>query len=137
MGNSKQNNPTGLQVSGWYTLVIFTASMQEYADPVIDWLDAGRGILGRRLFREVSRLASWLMSSAHFEQSCTQLPSGSYTKDLSIVEQDLSRVCLVDNSPVSYSVNQGLSVLRFPPSCSLTSLYVMLSQRHSNRGLDT
>ena len=27
--------------------------MQEYADPVIDWLDAGRGILGRRFFREV------------------------------------------------------------------------------------
>lgn len=27
--------------------------MQEYADPVIDWLDAGRGILTRRLFREV------------------------------------------------------------------------------------
>ena len=41
------------QVSAWYTLVIFTASMQEYADPVIDWLDAGRGILGRRFFREV------------------------------------------------------------------------------------
>ncbi|OBZ77138.1 CTD nuclear envelope phosphatase 1 [Grifola frondosa] len=54
------------KVSGWYTLVIFTASMQEYADPVIDWLDAGRGILGRRLFRE----------------ACTQLPNGSYTKDL-------------------------------------------------------
>ena len=28
--------------------------MQEYADPVIDWLDAGRGILGKRFFREVS-----------------------------------------------------------------------------------
>lgn len=27
--------------------------MQEYADPVIDWLDAGRGILGHRLFRDV------------------------------------------------------------------------------------
>lgn len=27
--------------------------MQEYADPVIDWLDAGRGILARRFFREV------------------------------------------------------------------------------------
>jgi CTD nuclear envelope phosphatase 1 len=27
--------------------------MQEYADPVIDWLDAGQGILGRRFFREV------------------------------------------------------------------------------------
>lgn len=42
-----------MKVSTWYTLVIFTASMQEYADPVIDWLDAGRGILSRRLFREV------------------------------------------------------------------------------------
>ncbi|KAI0751566.1 NLI interacting factor-like phosphatase-domain-containing protein [Daedaleopsis nitida] len=79
------------KVSQWYTLVIFTASMQEYADPVIDWLDAGRGILGRRLFRE----------------SCTQLPNGSYSKDLSIIEQDLARVCLIDNSPVCYSINEA------------------------------
>lgn len=28
--------------------------MQEYADPVIDWLDAGRGILDNRFFRDVS-----------------------------------------------------------------------------------
>jgi CTD nuclear envelope phosphatase 1 len=42
------------KVSAWYTLVIFTASVQEYADPVIDWLDAGRGIIGKRFFREVS-----------------------------------------------------------------------------------
>ncbi|KAG8870619.1 Nuclear envelope morphology protein 1 [Serendipita sp. 405] len=81
--------PTPEEVSSWYTLVIFTASMQEYADPVIDWLDAGRGILSRRLFRE----------------SCTQLPNGSYTKDLSLIDPDLSRVCLIDNSPVSYNVN--------------------------------
>lgn len=79
------------KVSTWYTLVVFTASMQEYADPVIDWLDAGRGILARRLFRE----------------SCTQLPNGSYIKDLSVVEQDLSRVCLIDNSPVSYRGNEA------------------------------
>ncbi|KAH8830811.1 NLI interacting factor-like phosphatase [Flagelloscypha sp. PMI_526] len=78
-------------VSSWYTLVIFTASMQEYADPVIDWLDGGKGILSRR----------------HFRDSCTQLPNGSYTKDLSIVEGDLSRVCLVDNSPISYKVNEA------------------------------
>ncbi|KAJ8086555.1 Nuclear envelope morphology protein 1 [Marasmius tenuissimus] len=78
-------------VSGWYTLVIFTASMKEYADPVIDWLDAGRGILGNRLFRD----------------SCTLMPNGSYTKDLTIIEPDLARVCLVDNSPVSYKVNEA------------------------------
>jgi len=41
------------KVSSWYTVVIFTASMQEYADPVIDWLDAGRGVLDRRFFRDV------------------------------------------------------------------------------------
>ncbi|KAG6812331.1 hypothetical protein H0H92_003415 [Tricholoma furcatifolium] len=78
-------------VSGWYTLVIFTASMQEYADPVIDWLDAGRGILSHRFFRD----------------SCTQLPNGSFTKDLTLIESDLARVCLVDNSPVSYRVNEA------------------------------
>ncbi|KAJ7368254.1 NLI interacting factor-like phosphatase-domain-containing protein [Mycena albidolilacea] len=78
-------------VSGWYTLVIFTASMQEYADPIIDWLDAGRGILAHRLFRD----------------SCTQLPNGSYTKDLTVVDPDLSRVCLIDNSPISYRVNEA------------------------------
>lgn len=28
-------------------------------------------------------------------------------KDLTVVEPDLSRVCLVDNSPASYAINQG------------------------------
>ena len=85
--------------------------MQEYADPVIDWLDAGRGILPHRFFRDVRHppriqwmFTSWFTSCL---QSCTQLPNGSYTKDLSLVEADLSRVCLVDNSPISYTVNEG------------------------------
>ncbi|THH13281.1 hypothetical protein EW146_g6914 [Bondarzewia mesenterica] len=39
-------------------------------------------------------------------KSCTQLPNGSYTKDLSVVEQDLARVCLIDNSPISYTINE-------------------------------
>ncbi|CAE6506305.1 unnamed protein product [Rhizoctonia solani] len=79
------------KVSSWYTLVIFTASMPEYADPVIDWLDAGRGMFSRRFFRD----------------SCTHLPNGGYSKDLSIIDQDLSRVCLIDNSPASYSINSA------------------------------
>lgn len=29
--------------------------MQEYADPVIDWLDGGRGLFGKKLYRDVSR----------------------------------------------------------------------------------
>ena len=35
--------------------------MQEYADPVIDWLDAGRGILARRLFREVRNIGAHIL----------------------------------------------------------------------------
>lgn len=35
--------------------------------------------------------------------------NGAYVKDLSVVDADLSRVCLVDNSPASYAINQGTS----------------------------
>ncbi|GAA6054481.1 hypothetical protein JCM3770_001010 [Rhodotorula araucariae] len=83
------------KVSSWYTVVIFTASLPEYADPVIDWLDGGDGhggMVGARLFRA--------------EQDC-MARNGSYVKDLSVVDADLSRVCLVDNSPASYAVNQA------------------------------
>ena len=64
-----------IQVSGWYTLVIFTASMQEYADPVIDWLDAGRGILAHRFFRDVSsspfhRVQDTMLSLPSLVHSC-------------------------------------------------------------------
>lgn len=33
--------------------------------------------------------------------------NGTYVKDLTVVDQDLAKVCLVDNSPVSYAINQG------------------------------
>lgn len=79
------------QVASWYTLVIYTASMPEYADPVIDWLDNGRGLFAKRLYRD----------------ACHLQPSGSYVKDLSLVDPDLSRVCFMDNSPISYSWNKG------------------------------
>jgi Dullard-like phosphatase family protein len=78
------------KVAAWYHVVVFTASVQEYADPVIDWIDQGRGLVGTRLYRE----------------SCT-FRNGSYLKNLAHVDADLSRVCLVDNSPASYLINQA------------------------------
>ncbi|KAK4055393.1 Nuclear envelope morphology protein 1 [Microbotryomycetes sp. JL221] len=81
------------KVSSWYTVIIFTASLPEYADPVIDWLDGGdgrAGMVGGRLFRS----------------DCVHA-NGAYVKDLTVVDTDLSRVCLVDNSPVSYAINQA------------------------------
>jgi CTD nuclear envelope phosphatase 1 len=77
-------------VCKWYNLVVFTASVQEYADPVIDWLESERKYFSHRLYR----------------QHCT-FRHGAFIKDLSSVEPDLSKVMILDNSPLSYMFHQG------------------------------
>jgi CTD nuclear envelope phosphatase 1 len=80
-----------LQVQKWYKLVIFTASVQEYADPVIDWLELERPYFEGRYYR----------------QHCT-MRNGAYIKDLAVVEPDLSKVVILDNSPLSYVFHEGM-----------------------------
>lgn len=41
------------QVSQWYELVVFTASMEIYGAAVADKLDNNRNILRRRYYRQV------------------------------------------------------------------------------------
>lgn len=82
------------KVCKWYKLVIFTASVQEYADPVIDWLEQERKFFVGRYYR----------------QHCT-FRNGAYIKDLSSVEPDLSKVMILDNSPMSYIFHEGNSEL--------------------------
>ncbi|KAK3055353.1 Nuclear envelope morphology protein 1 [Extremus antarcticus] len=81
------------KVSKWYNLVVFTASVQEYADPVIDWLERERRYFGGRYYR----------------QHCT-LRNGAYIKDLAQVEPDLSRVMILDNSPMSYIFHEDNAI---------------------------
>jgi CTD nuclear envelope phosphatase 1 len=78
------------KISKWYNLVAFTASVQEYADPVIDWLEQGQKYFSARYYR----------------QHCTYR-NGAYIKDLSSVEPDLSKVMILDNSPLSYIFHEG------------------------------
>lgn len=78
------------KVAKWYNLIVFTASVQEYADPVIDWLERERKYFSGRYYR----------------QHCT-LRNGAYIKDLAQVEPDLSRVMILDNSPMSYIFHEG------------------------------
>lgn len=80
------------KVCKWYKLVVFTASVQEYADPVIDWLEQERKYFVGRYYR----------------QHCT-FRNGAYIKDLSSIEPDLSKVIILDNSPVSYIFHEGKS----------------------------
>lgn len=72
-------------VSQWYTLVIFTASMEIYGAGVADKLDNQRGMLQRRYYR----------------QHCT-MDYGSYTKNLELISMDLSSIFILDNSPSAY-----------------------------------
>jgi len=92
------------RVSKWYNLVVFTASVQEYADPVIDWLEAERKYFSARYYR----------------QHCT-FRHGAFIKDLSSVEPDLSKVMILDNSPLSYMFHQGASSSS-PSSTTLLTL---------------
>ncbi|KAH8285163.1 hypothetical protein KR054_005760 [Drosophila jambulina] len=72
-------------VSKWYDLVIYTASLEVYASKVVDLLDGGRELLTRRLYRQ----------HCH---STTAL----FTKDLTLVSEDLRGVFIIDNSPNAY-----------------------------------
>ncbi|KAI4201893.1 MAG: hypothetical protein LQ350_002940 [Teloschistes chrysophthalmus] len=81
------------KVCKWYELVVFTASVQEYADPVIDWLEQEWKYFTRRYYR----------------QHCT-FRNGAYIKDLSSVEPDLSRVIILDNSPLSYIFHEDNAI---------------------------
>jgi CTD nuclear envelope phosphatase 1 len=81
------------KVCRWYKLVVFTASVQEYADPVIDWLEQERKFFQARYYR----------------QHCT-VRNGAYIKDLSSVEPDLSKVMILDNSPMSYIFHEDNAI---------------------------
>ncbi|OCF39171.1 hypothetical protein I317_07031 [Kwoniella heveanensis CBS 569] len=67
-----------------YEIVVFTASLSKYADPVLDMLDTHR-VVTHRLFRE----------------SCYN-HKGNYVKDLSQLGRSIDTSIIIDNSPASY-----------------------------------
>lgn len=77
-----------------FEIVVFTASLSKYADPLMDLLDSGsEKLIDCRLFRE----------------ACTQR-GGNYVKDLSRLGRSLKSVIIVDNSPSSYSLHPGNAI---------------------------
>ncbi|KAJ1677828.1 hypothetical protein EV182_005350, partial [Spiromyces aspiralis] len=74
-----------IEVGKYYEVVVFTASLSMYADPVLDLLDTTR-VVKHRLFRD----------------SCN-LHNGNYVKDLSRLGRDVSQTIIIDNSPASYA----------------------------------
>ncbi|AET41101.1 Nem1-Spo7 phosphatase catalytic subunit NEM1 Ecym_7257 [Eremothecium cymbalariae DBVPG len=78
------------RVCKWYDLVIFTASMREYADPVIDWLESG---------------ISARFTKRKYRSDCILRDGIGYVKDLTMISKNLQDTIIVDNSPVSYAMN--------------------------------
>ncbi|KAJ5503560.1 Dullard phosphatase domain eukaryotic [Penicillium fimorum] len=72
------------RVGELYEVVVFTASVSKYGDPLLDQLDI-HNVIHHRLFRE----------------SCYN-HQGNYVKDLSQVGRDLKETIIIDNSPTSY-----------------------------------
>ena len=83
------------RLSKLYEIVIFTASVSKYADPLLDILDKDK-YCSFRLFRE----------------HCTMI-GVTFVKDLNKLGRDLKDVIIVDNSPLSYSFNKenGIPIL--------------------------
>ncbi|KAF8342195.1 HAD-like domain-containing protein [Cantharellus anzutake] len=67
-----------------FEIVVFTASLSKYADPVLDKLDVHK-VVTHRLFRE----------------SCYN-HRGNYVKDLSQLGRPIAETIILDNSPASY-----------------------------------
>lgn len=70
-----------------YEIVVFTAALQEYADPVLNHIDPENRIISRRLYRQ------------HTEST----DSFGNLKDLSILNADLSKTIIIDNVPENFN----------------------------------
>lgn len=76
-------------VSSLFEVVVFTASLGAYCNPLMDALDPNNVLGGLRLFRE----------------HCTYR-NKSYIKDLFLLGRDLGRIAIIDNSPTAYLFQQ-------------------------------
>ncbi|GMF20912.1 unnamed protein product [Phytophthora fragariaefolia] len=73
-----------VEMAKYYEIVVYTASLSKYADPLLDKLDP-ENVIRFRLFRE----------------HCVQY-EGNYVKDLSLLDREIAQTIIIDNSPMSY-----------------------------------
>jgi CTD small phosphatase-like protein 2 len=97
-----------------YEIIAFTASIEEYANQVIDFLDPQGTIFKHRLYRD---------HCVTFEKQ--------FVKDLRILNRDLNNVLIVDNIIYSFAlqIDNGIPVfswLRDPEDCELVKLEGLL-----------
>ena len=108
-----------------YEIVIFTASLSKYANPLMDLLDP-ETLCTARLFREHCRFIE--------DEKC-------YTKDMTLIGRKMEDIILIDNNAVSYKLQpeNALPIISWYEDLSdtqlpdLTPLLVKLSKVHDVR----
>ena len=88
------------EVSKYFVVGIFTASVKAYADAVIDYLDQNKNLIQFRLYRN----------------NCINVNDKIFVKDLRIIKGiDIKDIILLDNSIYSFSaqINNGILVNSF------------------------
>ena len=86
-------------LAGFAEVVIFTAGLREYAEPIVDAIDPSRGLVAARLYREATA------RSEHYQ--CV--------KDMARLGRPLARTVLVDDTPLAFlhQPANGVPVLGF------------------------
>lgn len=97
-----------------FNVVVFTASLQEYADPILNHLDPSGAIFSRRFYRHHT----------------SEISEGT-VKDLGILNMDLSKVIIVDNLPENFGRHKDNGIFIKPwfddaEDCALKDLSVFL-----------
>ena len=84
-----------VEMGKYFEVVIYTASLSKYANPLMDQLDP-QNIAPQRLFRE----------------QCSYY-QGMYVKDMQRVGRELEKTIIIDNSPNSYQFQpeNGIPIL--------------------------
>ncbi|CAN3474996.1 nuclear envelope morphology protein 1 [Diutina catenulata] len=96
------------EISQWFELQVFTASVQQYADPIIDWLERDIwAALGKK------RTPGPVFTKRYYRNDCTFRKGVGYLKDLSrfFPPEELKNVVILDNSPVSYALHETNAVM--------------------------
>lgn len=103
------------EIAKWFELQIFTASVKEYADPIIDWLESEIGSISKKQDpQSLNRPRPKVFTKRYYRTDCTYRQGVGYIKDLSKFfprDDDLKNVIILDNSPISYAMHEDNAVM--------------------------
>lgn len=106
------------QISQWFELQIFTASVKEYADPIIDWLEEEiidslkKKGKQHKIQSSSDYVKPHIFTKRYYRSDCTYRPGVGYIKDLSkyLRDDELKNVMILDNSPISYAMHEDNAI---------------------------